>query len=325
MKIKKFKIILIALVIAIITWTIESVVDFLVFFETSDFLSNLIYIHGHELWVRSVYMSMILLFSIYLQLIINKLLKTTEKLQVTEIKITEAYNRLDFYKDLFFHDINNVFQHILTSVELCDKYKNSLEASEKLEELSDIVKEQVLRGAKLISNIRKISKIESESPPLQTINIKKLLEKSINLLNITYKEREIKIQVDTLSDEFYFQGNELFQDVCENILLNSIKHNDNLIPEILIKISEETINEKSYIKTVFIDNGVGIEDSRKKLIFLRGFNEDLSTTGMGFGLSLVKTIIDSYNGKIWVEDRVLGDYSQGSKFIILLPKVIENN
>ena len=35
-------------------------------------------------------------------------------------------------------------------------------------------------------------------------------------------------------------------------------------------------------------------------------------------VSLVKKIIDSYNGVIWVEDRIKGDYKQGSNFVILL-------
>jgi signal transduction histidine kinase len=39
---------------------------------------------------------------------------------------------------------------------------------------------------------------------------------------------------------------------------------------------------------------------------------------MGLGLSLVKKIITSFDGKIWVEDRVKDDYQKGAivKFII---------
>jgi len=40
---------------------------------------------------------------------------------------------------------------------------------------------------------------------------------------------------------------------------------------------------------------------------------------MGLGLSLVKSIIDSYDGQIWVENRVSDDYSKGSDFVILIP------
>jgi len=45
-------------------------------------------------------------------------------------------------------------------------------------------------------------------------------------------------------------------------------------------------------------------------------------SGMGLGLSLVAKIVKSYNGKIWVEDRIRGDYTQGSNFVIILPELI---
>ena len=38
---------------------------------------------------------------------------------------------------------------------------------------------------------------------------------------------------------------------------------------------------------------------------------------MGIGLSLVKKIVDTYGGKIWVNNRIKGDYKKGSDFILL--------
>ena len=64
-----------------------------------------------------------------------------------------------------------------------------------------------------------------------------------------------------------------------------------------------------------------MSDSRKEKIFNRGNVEISSVHGMGLGLSLAKKIIESYNGDIWVEDRVKGDHLQGSNFIILIPEV----
>jgi len=41
---------------------------------------------------------------------------------------------------------------------------------------------------------------------------------------------------------------------------------------------------------------------------------------MGFGLSVAKRVINKCKGKIWVEDKISGDYSKGSNFIILIPE-----
>jgi signal transduction histidine kinase len=41
---------------------------------------------------------------------------------------------------------------------------------------------------------------------------------------------------------------------------------------------------------------------------------------MGIGLSLVKTIVEAYNGAIWVTNRVENNYKKGSIFSIILPR-----
>lgn len=46
----------------------------------------------------------------------------------------------------------------------------------------------------------------------------------------------------------------------------------------------------------------------------------MNSKGMGFGLSIVKKILKSYNGQIWVENKVEGDYTQGSNFVLLIPE-----
>ena len=65
---------------------------------------------------------------------------------------------------------------------------------------------------------------------------------------------------------------------------------------------------------------MGISDEIKELIFHRGYRKEKNIRGMGLGLSLVKKIIDSYDGQIWVEDKVKGDFNKGSNFVLLIPK-----
>ena len=77
--------------------------------------------------------------------------------------------------------------------------------------------------------------------------------------------------------------------------------------------------ERKLVRLEFRDNGIGIKDDRKKLIF-ETYSKKKGSKGLGFGLSLVKKIIDIYGGKIWVEDVVKGDYTQGSNFILLIPE-----
>jgi len=47
---------------------------------------------------------------------------------------------------------------------------------------------------------------------------------------------------------------------------------------------------------------------------------DKSLGGMGLGLTLVDTLVKSYQGKIEVKNKVKGVYTQGSNFILYLPR-----
>ncbi len=107
----------------------------------------------------------------------------------------------------------------------------------------------------------------------------------------------------------------------ENILINAVKYNENPKVEITVKISKEQEEGINYLKMEFLDNSIGVDDFRKKLIFLKGHIEGKGVHGLGVGLSIVKKITESYNGKIWIQDRVKGDHSKGSNFVLLLPEV----
>lgn len=121
--------------------------------------------------------------------------------------------------------------------------------------------------------------------------------------------------------KLFVKANDLLIDVFENILINAVKYNERPIVEILIKFSKIKKEGSKFLKMEFIDNGNGISDDQKEIIFERAYRADKSTSGMGLGLSLVKKIISLYNGEIWVEDKVQGDYSKGSNFIIIIPEV----
>jgi len=63
---------------------------------------------------------------------------------------------------------------------------------------------------------------------------------------------------------------------------------------------------------------------KKKKIFEERQEKEDFVKRMGIGLTLVKTIIKSYNGSTWVENAVQNDYTKGSNFVILIPEAKQN-
>ncbi len=236
-----------------------------------------------------------------------------KKLKESEHKYRLAYNRADFYKDLFAHDMNNILHYILSSIELYS-------ISQKKDELLNTIELQAQRGAKLISNVQKLSNLEKTEIQTEETNIYEYLEKAIKFVKESFQDRNINILIEAKKQNISVKANELLLDVFENILINSVKYNNNNSVLVNIIISREIKDEK-YLKLQFIDNGIGIPDFRKETIFNRNYNnKDRTVHGMGIGLSLVKSIIYSYNGYITVEDKEKGDYTKGANFIIHIPE-----
>jgi signal transduction histidine kinase/PAS domain-containing protein len=245
----------------------------------------------------------------------EKLLKESEE------KYRKSYYQTNLYRDIFAHDINNILQNIHSSAELSSLYLNNPEKLQTISELYEIIHEQVERGRKLIRNVRKINEIDDSEIELERIEVFRLLRNATEFLKNSFQARTLDIKINTQKKKTYVYANNLLLDVFENILINAVRHNNSTKIKIIIDIKKDQIEGKRYLKMEFNDNGLGISDYRKKSIFEKGTRKSQRSRGMGLGLSLVKKIIDNYQGDIWVEDRVKGDHKQGSKFVILLQDI----
>ncbi len=251
---------------------------------------------------------------------ITKQKKAEQKLKESKDKYEEAYNRMIFYQDLIAHDINNKLNNITISADVLSLYENPLENTEVIKETIKTIKYQVIKGGNLVRNVRKLSHLEEENYALENVQVNKILEQSIDFTKKSFPNKKINLQIDSTDSYNFVKANELLSDVFENILNNAVKYNNSQTVEISIKIDKKLKSSMKYIKIEFRDNGIGIPDTRKPLIFQKGLIKEKFAKGMGLGLSLLKKIIQSYNGVIKVKDRIQGDYTKGSRFIIYIPE-----
>ena len=243
---------------------------------------------------------------------------------ITEIKEAEqalknAKSQAELYVDLMGHDINNMNQSALGFLELA---LDTLEAEGKLEKRDKLLLikpvEALNNSAHLIDNVRKLQRATNTEMKLKTINIRDILYK----LKSEYSNvpgRDITINYTPVL-EYQVKANELLEDVFSNIISNAIKHSTG---PLIIDIRVTNEQDIGYYKITIDDNGPGIPDDLKPKIFNRFTRGNSKAEGKGLGLYLAKTIVEDFHGKVWVEDRVPGDYKQGSRFVVMLP-VAEN-
>jgi len=243
-----------------------------------------------------------------------------DRITKSEAKYFEAYNQTEFYRDLFTHDISNILQYVKSSLDLIKIYQEDPQGQNQINKVINILNEQTIRGSNLVKNIRALSELTELEISLKSMNLLKILNLSIDYNKKNYPDRDIYISIIPTEGNFSVKANELFLNVIENLFINAIKYNTNPKIEIEVEISPVKKNGMNYVKIEFKDNGIGVSNQIKNSLFKSITRKNGKTEGMGLSLLLVKKILDSYSAEIWVEDRIIGDPSKGSNFIILIPE-----
>ncbi|MFX1296221.1 MAG: PAS domain S-box protein, partial [Promethearchaeota archaeon] len=138
---------------------------------------------------------------------------TEEKLKDSEEKYRKAYDRANFYKDLFAHDINNILQAILGAKDMCSCYIQNSETLKDAEKVLAAIEEHVIRGANLVSNVLKLFNLKKIDVSLKSINILEVLNQTIKNVKEGFPERQVDIQVDFSNNKFFTMANELLIDL----------------------------------------------------------------------------------------------------------------
>ncbi|MFW9863900.1 MAG: PAS domain S-box protein [Candidatus Thorarchaeota archaeon] len=229
----------------------------------------------------------------------------------TERQLEEAVATTAFYNDLMAHDISNLQQGIMSSMELM---LDSGSLSEELESLAKSALAQTQRGAKLVTNVKKLASLGEESELVPADPYIALTE-AIDMVKDSYPMLNIRINISFGEEQYSVMADEFLVDVFYNLLHNAVRMDKNDI--VVIDVIADDKEGESFLAIRVQDRGPGINDTLKKAILAR-FG-DRERRGSGLGLTLVRRIIKRYGGRIWVEDRVAGDYQQGASMVILLP------
>ena len=188
---------------------------------------------------------------------------------------------------------------------------------EKLSYYMEIMDRNTSRLLKLINNIIDNTKIENNSYVLnkEDIDIVYLVEETVIDMKDYIEEKGLEFIFDTDVEEKLINCDKYEIERCIiNLVGNAVK----FTPKGgLIEVIVSDLDDK--VKISVKDNGIGISEENKRLIFDR-FNQVVdknaeSKGGSGLGLTICKQLITLHGGDIYVESEV----GVGSEFIIILP------
>ena len=218
------------------------------------------------------------------------------------------------------HEIKNPLTSIKSAVETIASIKNS----EQQMKLMEIVKDDIGRLDRLISDISDASRLDAElsRKKMVPIKINLLLEELISFYGVAVDTKGIQFK---FSNEFdgtiLIQGNEdRIVQVFRNLIDNAISFS----PEKGI-ISLRLNLDNQMVKICVEDEGVGLQPGTEESVFKRFYRErpDNEKFGMhsGLGLSISQQIIKAHGGMIFAKN-LRDDFGKilGACFIIELPK-----
>jgi PAS domain S-box-containing protein len=230
-----------------------------------------------------------------------------------EKEISDARKQAEFYVDLMGHDINNMNQ---VGIGYLEQALEELKLSKEDRVLITKPLEALYNSSRLIDNVRKLQAITEGNIKHKPLDIARMLQEVIAHCS-QVPGRDVKIDFQPAAG-CAVMADELLKDVFSNILGNAIKHSEGPVT-IEIGLDRVSVANRDYCRVTIADRGPGIPDDLKSIIFTRFQRGKSKASGRGLGLYLVKTLVEDFGGKVWVEDRMPGDSTKGSRFVILLP------
>jgi PAS domain S-box-containing protein len=234
-----------------------------------------------------------------------------------ERQLKEQRDNLDILNQVLRHDIRNDIQLIMTYAEILESESDDPQKQSHVE----TILENADHAVELTKSAREMAEVLlSAEKELEQISLDAVLAGEIEEVREMYPDASVT--EETSIPQVSVQANDMLGSVFRNLLKNAIQHNDKETPEVAVSATDR--DETVVVRVA--DNGPGVPDGQKETIFGKG-EKGLDSQGTGIGLYLVKTLVESYDGDIRVEDNdpsggvpADSDEHDGAVFVVELPK-----
>lgn len=209
-------------------------------------------------------------------------------------RLAEANEEANLYLDIITHDINNVNTSALSLTELL--FEKSTDADKVLvKRLIGSIDQSI----EIIGNVSTIRRMHERKEAIRPVCLDEVIRNELlhfSTTRIQYGGSPAWVMADTLIGQIF-----------TNLIGNSVKF-AGTNAEIGILVNEAD----GLAEVTVTDNGPGIPDEMKPVVFERFKKGKGQKTGKGLGLFIARMLTENYGGKIWAGDRVAGRPEQGA-------------
>ncbi len=240
--------------------------------------------------------------------LVNAYNRMIDELQESAVKLAQS-EREQAWREMakqVAHEIKNPLTPMRLTVQSFERRfdPEDPEIKEKLKEYSQTLIQQIDVMSSIASAFSDFAKMPKQNK--EEINVVEVVKLALDIFNENY------ISYVYTDDEFiaFLDKTQLIR-IVTNLVTNATQATEG-VENPMIKVVVSSENEM--IKIAVIDNGKGIEEDLKDLIFEPKFTT--KSSGMGLGLPMIKKIIETYNGSI----HFTSNKKEGTIFTVTLPK-----
>ncbi|AYF53867.1 HAMP domain-containing histidine kinase [Clostridium botulinum C] len=217
---------------------------------------------------------------------------------------TKEREKAEIFKQQLFTDISHDLKTPITSIQGYSKalYDGVVQGEEKKRRYIKTIYDKSKRLVDLVENVHELAKLGNGNYSIykEEIDICEFLREIITGFYFEIENKKFDFEIDIPEEEilFYIDKSEMTRAIS-NIISNSLKYNS-----YNTKLKIQLIKRDNSIEIIIADDGSGIPDELKDIIFeafTRADTSRITTGGTGLGLSIAKKIVEKHNGDISLE------------------------
>ncbi|MBN1794276.1 MAG: HAMP domain-containing protein [Candidatus Omnitrophica bacterium] len=246
----------------------------------------------------------------------QKVAERTAELAEANRALERSNKELDDFTYVVSHDLKEPLRGIRAFCGfLLEEYSDKIDEQGRayLQTIADSGKSM----ARLIEDLLSLSRVSRRKNPYEATDLNEVLDGVKSTLEFAITEKQVLLTVGRLPKVVCDRVR--IAEVFTNLISNAVKFMDKPSPAVEVGCTDKEGFFEFFVK----DNGIGIpEDAKEKVfqIFQRLHGRE-KYEGTGAGLTIVKKIVESHGGRIWVESRL----GEGSVFYFTLPKSLKES
>lgn len=228
------------------------------------------------------------------------------------LRLTRSLNRLleseRQQSKRYRHSLDDLAHSLKTPLAVLQGLGEVIAAQPGNSEQAKTLQGQVNRMSQQISYQLQRASLRKSGLLRYSVKLKPLLDSLVEALDKVYRDKRVAVSFDfSLELRIPVEQGALLE-LLGNLLENAYRL---CIHE--IRIRAQLLDR--HCELVVEDDGPGVPEHQRERILQRGERLDTQYPGQGIGTAVVKDIIDSYNGQLFVEESALG----GAQFRIIFP------